>query len=79
MRFFNLSRALDKELSLESRPSLQGLLFKGAVSAGVENVSDHGTIGPRKCFGFPENISNSSSTVAEKENVKKILIKVKEI
>ena len=26
-------------------------------SAGVEKVSDHGTIGPRKPFDFPENIS----------------------
>jgi hypothetical protein len=26
-------------------------------TSGVENVSDHGTIGPRKCFEFPESIS----------------------
>jgi hypothetical protein len=25
--------------------------------SGVEKVSDHGTIGPRKYFEFPENIS----------------------
>ena len=26
------------------------------MGAGVENVSDHGTIGPRKFLGLPENI-----------------------
>ena len=34
---------------------------------GVENVSDHGTIGPRKLFGIRENIQDS---VAEEENAK---------
>ena len=41
---------------------------------GVENVSEHRTIGPRKFFGIPENIQDS---VAEEENVKQILTKVK--
>ena len=30
-------------------------------STGVENVSDHGTIGPRKFLGLPENISSFRS------------------
>ncbi len=34
---------------------------------GVENVSDHGTIGPRKLFGITENIQDS---VAEEENAR---------
>ncbi len=42
--------------------------------SGVENVSDHETIGPRKLFGIPENIRDS---VVEGENVKQILTKVK--
>jgi hypothetical protein len=29
---------------------------------GVEKVSDHGTIGPRKVFEFPENISPRKKT-----------------
>ena len=29
--------------------------------SGVENVSDHGTIGPRKSLGLPENISSFRS------------------
>ena len=40
----------------------------------MENVSDHGTIGPRTFFGIPENIQDS---VAEEENIKQILTKVK--
>ena len=44
------------------------------TAAGVENVSDHGTIAPRKFFGIPENIQDS---VAEEVNVKQILTKVK--
>ncbi len=46
--------------------TILGLLAK------VENVSDHGTIGPRKFFEIPENIQVS---VAEEENVKQILTK----
>ena len=42
-------------------------------SAGLENVSDHGTIGPRKFFGISENMQDS---VAEEENVKQILTKI---
>ena len=42
--------------------------------AGVENVSDHGTIGPRKFSENPENIQDS---VAEEKSVKQILTKVK--
>ena len=41
---------------------------------GWKNVPDHVTIGPRKFFCIPENIQDS---VAEEENVKQILTKVK--
>jgi hypothetical protein len=34
----------------------------------VEKVSDHGTIGPRKFFEFPENISPGKK--------KKIIVKI---
>ena len=37
------------------------------IGAGVKNVSDHGTIGPRNFFGMTENIQDS---VTQKENVK---------
>ena len=41
------------------------------LKAGVEKVSDHGTIGPRKSFEFPENISPRKK--------KKIVVKIWEI
>jgi hypothetical protein len=33
---------------------------------GVEKVSDHGTIGPRKFFEFPENISPRKKNINRK-------------
>ena len=35
---------------------LEDLRRRRESNAGVENVSDHGTIGPRKFLGLPENI-----------------------
>ncbi len=53
----------------ESENRVQHQLF-----SGVEKLSDHGTIGPRKFFGIPENIQDS---VAEEENDKQIFTKAK--
>jgi hypothetical protein len=35
-------------------------------ASGVEKVSDHGTIGPRKFFEFPENISPRKKNIIVK-------------
>ncbi len=48
--------------------------YVNEVTSGLENVSDHRTIGPRKFFLMPENIQDS---VAKEGNVKQILTKVK--
>jgi hypothetical protein len=34
----------------------------------VENVSGHGTIGPRKCFEVPENVLSSQKIFPQKRN-----------
>ena len=35
---------------------LHKVATESITEPGVENVSDHGTIGPRKFLGLPENI-----------------------
>jgi hypothetical protein len=43
-----------------------GHCYYNNTVAGVEKVSDHRTIGPRKCFEFPENISPRKKNIIVK-------------
>jgi hypothetical protein len=56
------------QVTSRGRDSSQNFKFTGGLRTGVEKVSDHRTIGLRKFFEFPENISPRMK--------KKIIVKI---
>ena len=70
----NISQIISKHMHLISTSELKENFPNKSITAytaGVENVSDHGTNGPRKFLGLPENIQKQKRVIGQ---TKKFLI-----